>query len=224
MTTSPLILPEHLNSLPVFPLPGVVFFPNTGLPLHIFEPRYQELVRTCLERDWPFAVVSLAPNAPPASSGRGPKLREVATAGLIVQSEPLTDGRSNILVGGVHRVRLLDEVVTDEPFRRFRAELLNDEPVEEPSAVPEHVSTLKNCLMSLQQQMNRAGREGAFPAALFNAEDPVVLAYVLSGPMLATPARCQEMLECTSLERRLLILIERAAELIAATAGTTQVH
>ncbi|MBV9497422.1 MAG: LON peptidase substrate-binding domain-containing protein, partial [Acidobacteria bacterium] len=53
--------PEGEFSLPLFPLPNLVFFPNTRLPLHIFEPRYREMIADALDSDQRFGIVLLRP-------------------------------------------------------------------------------------------------------------------------------------------------------------------
>jgi Lon protease-like protein len=91
--------------LPIFPLPDVVFFPETDLPLHIFEPRYRELLSDALEGDRTIGIQLLDPAAPADAAGR-PAVYAIGCAGKIVDYEPLDDGRSNILLKGVFRYRI----------------------------------------------------------------------------------------------------------------------
>ncbi len=72
-----LVTDKHLKELPLFPLPGTVFFPNTLLPLHVFEPRYRQLTKFCIDNSWPMAVVLIEPGSlPKTTSG---KLQRSAT-------------------------------------------------------------------------------------------------------------------------------------------------
>ncbi|MGH7405380.1 MAG: LON peptidase substrate-binding domain-containing protein, partial [Candidatus Methylomirabilales bacterium] len=80
--------------IPIFPLPNVVFFPHTLLPLHIFEPRYRQMLADCLTGERWLAVVLLRPGWEAEYYGR-PAVYAVAGAGEIVASERLPDGRSN---------------------------------------------------------------------------------------------------------------------------------
>lgn len=109
---------EELAEIPVFPLPHVVLFPESRLPLHIFEPRYRQMLAACLERRGKGIVIAQLDRG---GSGR---IRDVAGAGVIVEHRPLPDGRSNIVVEGTMRVRL-DEILVEEPpgrlFKRARA-------------------------------------------------------------------------------------------------------
>jgi Lon protease-like protein len=104
--------------LPIFPLPNVVFFPQTRLPLHIFEPRYRQLVREALETDERMGIVLLKPGWEPAYFGAPPVFSH-ATLGTIEHAIPLDDGRYNILLRGDVRVEILEEV-SRVPYRTAR--------------------------------------------------------------------------------------------------------
>lgn len=119
-------LKRACRALPLFPLPGVVFLPSTLLPLHVFEPRYRKLVKDCLEGDNIFAVPLLREGWQRDYDG-SPPIFEVAGAGRVVRSQTLPDGRYNLLVLGIARVRLHEELATDEPYRMARATVLDDE-------------------------------------------------------------------------------------------------
>ena len=112
-------------ALPLFPLPGVVFLPGTLLPLHVFEPRYRKLVRDCLDGDSIFAVPLLREGWQSDYEGR-PPVYEVSGVGRVVRSQTLPDGRYNLLVLGIGRVRIEEELATDEPYRLARAVPLSD--------------------------------------------------------------------------------------------------
>lgn len=113
--------------LPLFPLPNLVFFPQTRLPLHVFEPRYRQLVTDALEGERRFGIVLLRSGWESNYFG-SPPLHAVGTIGTIEQAVPLDDGRFNILVRGDGRFRILDEV-TSAPYRRVHA-------VEQPQLAP----------------------------------------------------------------------------------------
>lgn len=104
--------------LPIFPLPNLVFFPSTRLPLHIFEPRYRQMVTDVLESDSRFAIVLLKPGWEADYFG-APPVYPIATVGTIEQSVPLEDGRFNLLVRGDARIRIVDEV-SRVPYRTAR--------------------------------------------------------------------------------------------------------
>jgi uncharacterized protein len=104
--------------LPLFPLPNLVFFPQTRLPLHVFEPRYRRLIADVVARDQRFGIVLLRPGWEADYFG-APPVYACGTMGRIEQTVPLDDGRYNILVHGETRFRVVDEV-SREPYRTAR--------------------------------------------------------------------------------------------------------
>jgi uncharacterized protein len=116
----------QLVRIPIFPLPEVVFFPETVLPLHVFEPRYRQMITDSLAGDRWLGVVMLRPGWEKDYQGR-PPVHDVAGAGEIIQAEMLADGRYNILLDGRMRVRILSEEPPDgRLYRVARAERVED--------------------------------------------------------------------------------------------------
>ena len=91
-------------NMPLFPL-NVVLFPGMILPLHIFEPRYREMVARCLEEKIPFGVVLIQEGE---EIGRVARPHRVGTAARITRAEHLEDGRYNITTVGTQRFRILE--------------------------------------------------------------------------------------------------------------------
>lgn len=110
--------PDGEFLLPLFPLPNMVFFPETRLPLHVFEPRYRQLVTDVVASDSRFGIVLLQPGWESDYLG-APAVHATGTLGEIEQTVPLHDGRFNILVRGQVRFRIVDEV-RHEPYRTAR--------------------------------------------------------------------------------------------------------
>jgi hypothetical protein len=110
--------PEGEFLLPLFPLPNLVFFPNTRLPLHIFEPRYLALMKDAMASQNRFGIVLLQPGWEEAYFS-APTVCEVGTLGTIEQAVTLDDGKMNILVRGDVRFRIVDEVES-APYRTAR--------------------------------------------------------------------------------------------------------
>jgi Lon protease-like protein len=94
--------------LPIFPLPTVVLFPNVFLPLHIFEPRYRQMVGDALDGDRIIGMVLLRPGYEERYE-EAPPVYEVGCAGLMTHSERLPDGRYNIVLRGLERFRIVGE-------------------------------------------------------------------------------------------------------------------
>ncbi len=94
--------------LPIFPLPTVVLFPNVFLPLHIFEPRYRQMVGDALGGDRMIGMVLLQPGYEERYEAT-PPVYEVGCAGLMTHAERLPDGRYNIVLRGLERFRIVGE-------------------------------------------------------------------------------------------------------------------
>ena len=110
--------PDSEFLLPLFPLPNLVFFPRTRLPLHIFEPRYRQMVADAVASDQRFGIVLLRPGWEADYFG-APPIYTCGTLSQIEQAVPLDDGRYNILVRGEVRFRVVGEVSRD-PYRMAR--------------------------------------------------------------------------------------------------------
>jgi Lon protease-like protein len=109
----------------LFPLPNLVLFPHVVQVLHVFEPRYRQLMADALVADHTFALALLQPGWEDDYDGR-PPVHEVACLGRIGWHEQLPDGRFNLRLRGLSRVRLTEEVPTDRLYRVARAELVPD--------------------------------------------------------------------------------------------------
>ena len=115
-------------TIPIFPLPNVVLFPNVFLPLHIFEPRYREMVTETLAGDRLIGMVLLRPGWEGQYEGR-PPVYAIGCAGLITFSEQHPDGRYNIVLRGLEKFRILDEDQS-RSFRIARVEPLPEDVTE----------------------------------------------------------------------------------------------
>ena len=107
----------------MFPLPGVVLMPGAVLPLHIFEPRYRAMVAHCMAADQVLALATLRPGYEENYHG-SPPVFPVMGLGRIVSHQQFPDGRSNILLQSVGRIRVLKEHETDGGFRQIRYDAL----------------------------------------------------------------------------------------------------
>lgn len=109
----------------LFPLPDVVFFPKTLLPLHVYEPRYRALASEALERDQAICTALLRPGWETDYYG-SPEVYPVGCIGRIVQHAKLPDGRYNITLQGEAKVRI-EEYVRMEPYRIVRVQPIQDD-------------------------------------------------------------------------------------------------
>lgn len=111
----------------LFPLPNVVLFPQVMLPLHIFEPRYRQLTADALASDRLLALVLLRPGWEEDYEGQ-PPVHPMACLGKIVADQRLPDGRYNLLLRGLSRGRILNEISTGKLYRTARLELIGGNP------------------------------------------------------------------------------------------------
>jgi Lon protease-like protein len=156
--------------VPIFPLPDVTFFPNTLLPLHVFEGRYRAMVSDALERDRRLVVVRLQPGYEATYAGK-PAVYPIAGLGEIVSCERLATGRYNILLKGECRVRLEQELPTDTLYRLVRARrLADDEPAGDTGAALARIRTACRALLGALERpadlLDTALAEGQAPGVI----------------------------------------------------------
>lgn len=193
-------LKRALAELPLFPLPRLVFFPNTTLPLHVFEPRYRKMLADCLETHGAMAVVRLEPR-PRAEDG----IASVAGAGIVVQHEQLPDGRSNLVLAGSARVRL-EELPFCPPYRRARATVL--EPVHTRVTDKDHAA-LVAAATDFVREVRR--HDGDFSFELPSSRGAGVLADVCAAHLIVDADVRQRLLEELDDAARVRAVIEELA-------------
>ncbi|MGH9442673.1 MAG: LON peptidase substrate-binding domain-containing protein [Thermoanaerobaculia bacterium] len=192
-----------MRTIPLFPLPGVVLFPGTLLPLHVFEPRYRALVAHALETDRLIGMAMISAADPEIEPGR-PAIHELGGAGKIVESELLEDGRYNIILEGSFRFRIVREE-TPGPYRSAMVEVAPTEPF--PSGVEEQtiVTGVRELFAGLQPQLDLP----PLPAENLSAER---LSGELALRLRWPPDTLQKILEAGSLPERFGAIASRLSE------------
>jgi len=117
---------EFSGRVRLFPLPKLVMFPHVIQPLHIFEPRYRQMLEDALAGDRMLAMALLASGWEHDYEGR-PPVHPVACLGRVATHQRLEDGRYNLLFFGLRRVKLVRELALDKPYRTAEAHLLEDQ-------------------------------------------------------------------------------------------------
>lgn len=100
-------------TIPVFPLPGALMLPRARLPLHIFEPRYLQMIDDTLKTDHRL-IGMIQPRAQKTGDGR--TLQSIGCAGRLTQLSETEDGRYMITLAGVSRYRITREVSGFQPY------------------------------------------------------------------------------------------------------------
>lgn len=185
---------EFPTNFPIFPLPGVVLFPGTYLPLHIFEPRYRQMVRDLLDgpgrlvmgtvREGQLNVAGSGGTGLHGELAPSPAVLPIGGLGEIVQHERLPDGRFYILVVGLGRVRLR-EAPSDRLYRRVSLS-----PAHETPPCPSRESLLREKLT--RAVLQRCRELDALPADMPLAQIADLLLLRLQLPQTALePLFCE---------------------------------
>ena len=185
-----------MDEVGLFPL-AMVLLPTEQVPLHIFEPRYRELIGECLEQSTPFGLVYADDDG----------MRDVGTLATVTEvSEQLEDGRFTIVVEGGERFRVV-ELTEGRSFHTGAVELLEDQHDPPDDEDADRALELFGRLVTL------TGADVEAPAA-----DSPQLSYAVAGRFDFSPELKQELLEATS-ER---VRLRRLCELLAAAADTVE--
>jgi Lon protease-like protein len=180
-------------TIPIFPLSNVVLFPNVFLPLHIFEPRYREMVSDALDGDRIIGMVLLRPGWEAHYEGR-PAIYPIGCAGLITHVERLPDGRFNIVLRGLEKFR----VSSEDHARSYR--IARVETIVEPIGENDRqaIKAERQRLESLLASSIERGRADAVPSSVPDEELVNALAQYLE----LEPVEKQALLERDGLVER----------------------
>jgi Lon protease-like protein len=194
-----------MKRIPLFPLPGVVFFPGTLLPLHVFEPRYRAMVEDALAGNQLIGMALLTRDGTGSRApGGAPAIRTVGGAGMIVQHERLEDGRFNLVLEGTFRYRILRE----EPSKPYRVALVEESgvaPFEDTAQERRAVEEVRGLFDALRTPMAIP----PLPAEPVSAER---LSGELALRLQWSPEKLQDLLEESSLRARFDAIRAQLAE------------
>lgn len=109
------------DTIPIFPLPGALLLPRARLPLHIFEPRYLQMLEDCMKT--PQRLIGMIQTRDiPANQGGEPRLHSIGCAGRMTGFSETEDGRYMVTLSGISRFRLREEVTGFTPYRRAKVD------------------------------------------------------------------------------------------------------
>ena len=188
------------SEIPLFPLPNVVLFPSTLLPLHIFEPRYRAMVEDALDGERLIGMVMLRPGWEPDYEG-APRVYPVGCAGFITHAERLADGRFNIILRGTQKFRISAERYAREDMQRYRVAKI--ESIRE--STPDGVGAIQQARQKLEKLLARKLQKtdhDFIPKDVPDADLVHAIAQHLE------PLEKQALLECNSLLERCETLVE----------------
>lgn len=185
-------------------LPQTVFFPHHLLPLHIFEPRYREMLAKALEGSRMFAVAMEQPGQPTS---------RVGGLGLIRSCVTQPDGTSNLILQGLARVRL-NHLLQVRPYV-----IAAPEPVVEPQNPPASDVVVRDALVAkileVVERLEMPGEAGLGEMKKFlrHLEDHHALVDLVAGCFLRDPGSRQKILEAGCLTERLRLLCHHISEI-----------
>lgn len=214
----------RLARLPIFPLPSAQLFPDAVLPLHVFEPRYRELIEYVLRHGQnAMAVATLKPGYEDDYEGR-PAVHPIMGAGVILAAERQGDGRWNVLVRGTDRVQMLEELPPERPFREVRAVRLMERRVEKDHPLEER---LRSLIAQLADHAAEAAR--ALHLIASQSKDGAMLSNLIGAHACSDARLRRTLLECTDVEKRLSLACTHLGRLLLEvaeppTGGTDTLH
>lgn len=144
----------------IFPLPTVIFFPKTLLPLHIFEPRYCQMVQDTIATKQLIGMFLLDEGWQENYYGN-PSIHSIGCAGEMIHVETLPDDRYDIVLRGLYRVRPI-EMVQEFPYRKARVAVL-------PEILNESSEKIQSMTENLLSGFKKVDPEGL---KLLESEDP----------------------------------------------------
>jgi Lon protease-like protein len=206
-------LRKAVAALKVFPLHGAVVLPGTPAPFHVFEPRYKDLVHDALHGDRVVAIPNLFAKSDAHASR--PPLRAVCGAGLIEAHDRLDDGRYDIVVRGVARVRLLEELPQAKAYREFKAEILEDRlPPGGERALEPQLDALRQIVVELSTKLPKESGAPQLAEAIAQMKDASAIVDLVAAAAVSEPDARQRVLEELDVARRLELVLGEVAGVV----------
>jgi uncharacterized protein len=215
------VLAGACTALKIFPLPGVVLMPGAPAPFHLFEPRYRALAAAALAGDRVIAVPTLVD--PAEAMAPRAAVKPVAGVGLVVAEERNQDGTFDLVLSGAGRVRLLEELTGDAPYREFRAELLHDVyPPGGAAALRADVEGLGQLCYELAGLLPPESGAGQLAEAVARLRVPGAIADLVAAAAISEPEARYRVLETLDVGERLrLVEAEVAGVVLLLSRGRT---
>ena len=188
--TSP--LPE---TIPLFPLPGVALFPELPLPLHIFEQRYRAMLRDSLAGSRFIGIVQVRPGR----EGDPSPIFSIGCAGRIEGVAELEDGRSNIVLRGVSRFVIDEELSEGRPYRVARVTPLLEKVLDE-GILTDSLARILHEIGQIDEGMSLLARADEAPKAL--------IVNMLAQLLPLGDLERQSLIEAASVDERARLLAE----------------
>ncbi|HQU85980.1 MAG TPA: LON peptidase substrate-binding domain-containing protein [Pyrinomonadaceae bacterium] len=207
-----------IKHLPLFPLP-LVLLPNELLPLHIFEPRYRQMLEDLPLKKNMFGITFLNQNETDSDK---PEVGSVGCVAEVREVNKLDDGRSNVLTLGIIRYRLLDYVDTGDLYYVGEVEFFEDEAEDETlveEAADEVYALFKRIANAAHKLSGQAGELDDIPQA-----PPEMLSFLVTAAFNLDNEMKYELLEMTSTTERLKKLREILSKAVGKMEESADIH
>jgi ATP-dependent Lon protease len=209
---------RDVRELPLFPLP-LVLFPGVPLPLHIFEPRYRQMLSDIQARDNLFGLSYFDATS---SMGDFPAIGHVGCVAEVTEVQPLADNRSNIFTVGLIRYRLEAYVEHGDPYLVGRVHFFEDED-EGPSNLDERAREVAGLFMRIARAVRAINDErGSLPDLA--PTDPEKLSFLVAAAMELDTEVKLELLELRSTAERLRRLRDLLTRVVSNYEERARVH
>ena len=188
------------DPLPIFPLPNVVLMPNASLPLYIFEERYKEMVRDCLEGE-PYLSVALLQKGWEKQQG-APRPYPVAGFGRIARAVRRPNDCMDIVIQGMGRIEMLD-FHDDRAYLRASVRTLSPAPADQ-ALITQQAETMRQQFFDLLDRKGVASDQLRTQLKLLAS--PIDMVFFIASHLPLDPHAQQEVLQTLSVEEQIMRL------------------
>lgn len=214
------------DPLPLFPLPAVVLFPETRVPLHVFEPRYRQMMDDAVRGAGLIGMVTVTPEHQQEMAG-DPPIFPVGCAGTIAEHERLSDGRYNLILEATHRFEVREELATNEGrlYRLARVRAIEERAPARSDRLRAVRGEILEALQQVLQQVSGGGAE--LDTERLGALSGTAFVNMICQALGLETVEKQGLLEAPGPEERAERLLELLHFQLASTGpsgGSTSVH
>ncbi|MCB1025384.1 MAG: LON peptidase substrate-binding domain-containing protein [Acidobacteria bacterium] len=208
---------EGIDQIAIFPLP-LVLMPFEILPLHIFEPRYREMLKDAQAGNNLFGISFFEPGT---SFLDRPEPGSIGCVTEIRESQTMEDGRSNVLTIGLIRYRINEYIETEKPYLIANVEFFEDDPPEEelPEQADKAFSLFKQLAMATHRISGHFGELPDIPKA-----EPEQLSFLICAAFNLDIQKKSQILEMRSTVERLKTINEILAKAVFDVENTEKIN
>ena len=212
---------QEFSRIDIFPIPDMVAFPGTVVPLHVFEPRYRKMVEESVARQQMIAVCNTEKQISPAK--KNSSLQEVLTsnqatyqprkifsAGFCNPPEKTKDGRLYVTINIAQRYKLIEEIQT-LPYRIAKCSELRDDSANSEALVPLQTQIVNSLIMLISLESPTQAND--FDRESWLAVDPISFSFKIFQLLQFDSETMQTLLETTNPKQRLNLISAKLSQI-----------